>query len=279
MSDPWSSRVLRDMQDITHGKLVAALGESQMHRAIAGVFPEPQPTNPMTDTILPLTEADVRAFGYTPFGYERDDRMGAVLAHRDGEAFYLCRRGAFWSIDPEYTNIRGVLCEEPPNWRQFRAGCEYAFMLSQNEMDGGNDVLGWRVSDLPVERAERLGNYHTIAPVLAGLKAQAEVGDLKDIANHPITKNRWETKNVDPKPVVEDLALPYEPVPEPAYRNPLKVGDRVCYTPFGTNDVVDGVVEATRTTLSDWAQSRQCRVGGKWHWEAGLFLILPGVEG
>lgn len=46
MSDPWSSRVLRDLQGITLGKLVAALGESQMHRAIAGVFPEPPTHQP-----------------------------------------------------------------------------------------------------------------------------------------------------------------------------------------------------------------------------------------
>lgn len=239
----------------------------------------------MTDTILPLAEADVLALGYTPFGFSRDDRMGEALAHKDGEAFYLCRRGAFWSLDPEYSNMRGVLCEEPPNWRHFRGGCGfYGVLYSRPEGSSETDVFVWRVSYLPVERAERLGNYHTIAPVLAGLKAQAEVGDGKDIANHPITKNRWVTKNEDPKPVVKDLALPYAP-PAPAPRRPLKVGDKVIawkrgslitYTHGGEEVEVAGV---RRVMDAYGAVRRQVMIVADWEWEDSVSLILPDSEG
>lgn len=245
----------------------------------------------MTDTILPLTEADVRALGYTPFGYERDDRMGSVLAHKDGEAFYLCRRGAFWSLDPEYSNMRGVLCEEPPNWRTFRDGCLYTFGLCADYGHESYDVLVWRVSDLPVERAERLGNYHTIAPVLAGLKAQAEMTRKEDwpsgyeeevIAAMPLGGPLTGEHKVGSYGVPIGDGIEHAPT-APAPRRPLKVGDKVITWKRGNLVTYGGaeveVAGVRRVMDAGGAIKRQVMIGADWEWEESVSLILPDAEG
>lgn len=209
----------------------------------------------MTDTTIPpLTEADVKALGFTPFGFERDDRMGGVLAHRDGEAFYMQRAAAFWSVDPEYGNMRLELCEAPPNWRTFRDGCLPGLI-------GGTytHVLLWRVSDLPPDRLERLFNHDTIAPELAGLKAQAE-STVKNLSETKVTPGDWAGN------------APTEP------RRPLIVGDRVAW--FDKGDVCEGKVTRCRAVLDSHGDLHQmCETRDstpvlEWHWGHQLFLVL-----
>lgn len=218
----------------------------------------------MTDTIPPLTEADVKALGFIRFGREREDDMGGSLAHKDGEAFYMQRAGAFWSVDPEYGNMRNVLCEAPPNWRDWRAGCIPLLHYTGRP----RDVYVWRVSALPADRLERLFNHDTIAPVLAGLKAQAEA---LDIADHPVTKNRWETK-VTPGDWAGNA--PTEPS-APTKRRPLVVGDRILGAHSGTVEVT----ELGRFQFPDGQIFPCVYAGGTWYREDSAYLILPREGG
>lgn len=214
----------------------------------------------MTDTTIPpLTEADVKALGFTRFGREREDDMGGSLAHKDGEAYYMQRTAAFWSIDPEYGNMRNVLCGDGSNgktWREFREGCEPRLIV-----DTG-DVFLWRVSDLPADRLERMFNHDQIAPVLAGLKAQAE-STVKNISETKVTPGDWAGN------------APTEP-PAPTKRRPLVVGDRV------NLGGMDATITAVRH-VQEWNGKVMAQVSTQdpaveqHHWvcESRVDLILP----
>lgn len=222
-------------------------------------------------TIPPLTEADVRALGFTRFGREREDDRGGSLAHRDGEAFYMQRAVAFWSVDPEYGNMRNVLCEAPPNWRTFRAGCSPS-LIGNTDLN----VLLWRVSDLPADRLALLFNHVTIAPVLAGLKAQAE-STVKNLSETKVTPGDW-AGNAPTEPDDDPLMFAMGPdprTPAPTKRRPLVVGDRVMsvYRDSHAIRVVKDVLAmlsphgypAVAVALDDGTVTR----------DDGVYLILP----
>ena len=111
--------------------------------------------------------------------------------------------------------MRNVLCEAPPNWRMFRVGCRPYDFAQWVGYDESHNVLLWRVSDLPADRVERLFNHDQIAPVLAGLKAQAEP-TLTD---------------AEQRDVIAAMPLQAFPLqPAPTKRRPLVVGDLVMTT-------------------------------------------------
>lgn len=134
--------------------------------------------------------------------------------------------------------------------------------------------MGYRVGEsywMPADAA--------VLPYVWEAREAEGIGNF-DLANHPVTKNRFEVKTAD---------LPHEPIgngqKEPAEpRRPLMLGDQVCYTLNPAGDTVfDGVVYELRMVQGKYNKgpTQQCRLYGEdvWRWDGDLYLILPSTEG
>lgn len=164
-----------------------------------------QPRLPTMPDLLPLTADDLKAHGFLAISYERDDRMGAVLARdcrpyvygfddtRCGAICYVQRHGAFWSVDPEYGNHREIL----------RNVAVHDVLNAGGDVHESNRMRVWYATELAPDVLAKCFNA-TMVPVLVTVpesewrKSAIAAGVLPDESANYVrvveTQAEWEEK-------------------------------------------------------------------------------------
>jgi hypothetical protein len=216
----------------------------------------------MTEHLLPLTAADLPSW-LVYKARERDDNMGAILAlnTETGRCVYLQRRGAFHSLDPEYGNMKGPL-----------AGIEFGEWFRRPDpsgMDGPNDILMWRASDIPADQLPRCFNSAQIPAIEAGWAAQQETARLQTEIEGPSALAGGGTEGASD---VANTSEKSHPTASPA---PV-TGQRVLVRDNG--ELWEGTV--IEVSEPDAILVRRGLMGDDWRewcWVANVLRILPPV--